>query len=79
MNLLLWSIPALYGLHRVCLWLESRGWLYYKHKKPSSSAASCLVGLQKALEPQAQHVLQIKEERRHHEEEEAPGGKPMNE
>jgi hypothetical protein len=67
-RVLLWSLiilgsgPTLYGLHRLCLWLEDRGLLYYKHKKPSSSAAGCLVGLQKALEPQAQHVLQIKEE-----------------
>jgi hypothetical protein len=27
-------IPGLYGLHRLCLWLEMRGWLYYRNKKP---------------------------------------------
>jgi hypothetical protein len=64
---------ALYGLHRLCLWLEERGWLYYKHKQPSSSPAGCLVALQQALDPQTKHVLQIKEEKRYHAEEEAPG------
>jgi hypothetical protein len=68
------GVAALYGLHRLCLWLERRGLLYYRHKKPSSSAASCLVALQKAFEPQTQNVLQIKDEKRHHSEEEAPSG-----
>jgi hypothetical protein len=77
--LLLWSLIivggplALYGLHRLCLWLEDRGWLYYKHKKPSSSPASCFVALQQVLEPPIHHVLQVKEEKRCHAEQEAPG------
>ena len=78
-RVLLWSVvtfgmvAALYGLHRFCLWLENRGWLYYKHKKPGSSQGSCLLALQQALEPQVQHVLQLKEQKRHHAEEAAPG------
>jgi len=56
---------ALYGFHRLCLWLEKRGWLYYKHKNPTSSPASCFVALQQFLEPPTQHVHQVKEEKRH--------------
>jgi hypothetical protein len=76
---LLWGLvivggaAAVHGLHRLCLWLEQRGWLYYKHKKSAGSAAGSLVALQQALEPQTRHVFQIKEEKRHHAEEEAPG------
>ena len=67
------GLAALYGLHRLCLRLEERGWLYYKHKKPSSSAISSFVALQNMLEPPTQHVLQAKEQKRYHGEEEAPG------
>lgn len=63
---------ALYGLHRLCLWLEERGWLFYLHKKPSSSPASCFAAMQQALEPQIKHVACIKEERQQAKAE-APG------
>jgi hypothetical protein len=53
--------------------LERHGWLYYKHKKPTSSPISCFVALQQVLEPPTQHILQIKEKKRHHAEEEVPG------
>jgi hypothetical protein len=76
---LLWGLiiaagaALVYGLHCLCLWLEKHGWLYYKHKKPTSSAASCFVALQQVLEPPAKHVLQVREEKRHHGEEKVPG------
>jgi hypothetical protein len=64
---------ALYGLHRLCLWLESKGHLYYLHKQPEgSSPAACLGALQEVLEPQTRHVFHIREEKRHAKEE-APG------
>ncbi|MFN0054293.1 MAG: hypothetical protein ACKV0T_19125 [Planctomycetales bacterium] len=57
------AIPAaLYGLHRLCLWLEERGHLFYLHKYPTSSAASCLVALEQFIEPGAQLVVQVVEE-----------------
>jgi hypothetical protein len=54
---------ALYGLHRLGLWLEERGYIYYWHKQPKGGAASCFVALQKAVEPQVQHVLQVEREK----------------
>ncbi len=74
-HVLLWSLlivggpAALYGFHRLCLWLENHGWLYYLHKKPTSSPASSFVVLQQVLEPPTQHVHQVKEEKRHQAEE----------
>ena len=38
-------VAALYGLDRLALWLEDRGWLYYRRKKPECSPASCLVAM----------------------------------
>ena len=29
---------TLWALHHLCLWLERRGWLFYRDRKPSSSA-----------------------------------------
>jgi hypothetical protein len=56
------ALGSLYGLHRLALWLEARGHLYYLHKKPSGSAAGSFVALQRAIEPQSQHVLMVHEE-----------------
>jgi hypothetical protein len=62
---LLWTVfiagglLALYGLHRLGLWMEERGYIYYVHKKPTGSAAGSFVALQKIIEPQAQHVIQV--------------------
>ena len=78
-NAVLWcligisGLAALYGLHCLGLWLEKRGWLFYKHKKPSSTGISCFVALQQVLEPPIQHVLHVKEQKRHHAEEGVPG------
>jgi hypothetical protein len=54
-------VAALYGLHRLCLWLEERGLLYYRRKKPDSSPASCLVAFQQVIEPGVKHVVEIKQ------------------
>jgi hypothetical protein len=53
-------VAALYGLDRLGLWLEDRGWLYYRRKKPGSSPAGCLVAFQQVIEPGAKHVIQLK-------------------
>ncbi len=56
----------LYALHRLALGLEERGHLYYLHKKPKGGGAGCFVALQRALEPQVQHVIQVTDERHLH-------------
>jgi hypothetical protein len=55
--------PVVYALDRLGLWLEKRGLLYYRKRKPSSGAASCMVGMQQFIEPQVKHVLQIDEQK----------------
>ncbi len=56
-------VAALYGLDRLGLWLEGRGWLYYRRKKPTGSPASCWVAMQRLLEPGVKHVAQVGQER----------------
>src|SRR6266404_5691193 len=65
------AVAALIGLDRLCLWLEDRGWLYYRRKKPSSSPASSWVALQQFIEPGVKHVIQIKQGKRSEEDEKA--------
>ena len=60
------GLAALYGLHRLCLWLEARGLLYYLHKKSDSTAAGSFVAMQQVIEPTAKHVLHVKDEKRRH-------------
>ena len=64
MTLVAWSglaLAALYALHRLALWMESRGWIYYRHKRGSSgSLGSAFLEVQALLEPANRHVLEIR-------------------
>ena len=53
-----------YGAHRLGLYLENRGLIYYWHKRPSGGAARMWVPLQEAIEPQIQHVIEAEEQTR---------------
>lgn len=78
-TLIFWSgsivggASGLYALHRLALWLEERGHLYYLNKKPKGSTIGSFVALQRAIEPQVQHVIRINDERHLHGEEGASG------
>ena len=64
-TVILWTILVisgplvLYGLHRLGLWMEEQGYIYYLHKKPKGSAAGSFVALQKMIEPRAEYVIQV--------------------
>ena len=64
MRTLLWTVAilaALWLLHRLALWMEARGWIYYVRKKPDpASLGSALLELQQLAEPQKRHVLEVK-------------------
>ena len=54
-----------YGLHRLCLHLESRGWLYYTSKSRAERVSHALFA---AIDPAARQIHEIQRE----EQEEAP-------
>jgi hypothetical protein len=62
-----WTVGAalllalLYALHRLGLWLETRGHIYYWHKKSTISASRMWTPLQEAVEPQIKHVVEAEE------------------
>ena len=53
---------ALFGLDRLGRWLEDRGWLYYRRKRPSSSPLSMWVAMQQFVEPGVKHVCEVGQE-----------------
>ena len=71
---LLAAVVALWLLDRVLLWMESRGWIYWRRKQPSaSSLGTAVLEVQSLLEPAKQHVVQVKREQR---KEQAESGEP---
>jgi hypothetical protein len=66
-------VPALWLLDRLGLWLEDRGLLFYRKRKPTSSPITSLVAMQQFLEPGVQHVIQAGQERRVEDAEGASG------
>lgn len=61
--LILSFIPiALYHMHKFFLWLEQKGWLYYRHKKPQSGVlGSALQELNAMLQPSSRHTIEMKQ------------------
>lgn len=67
------GLAGLYGLHRLALWLEARGHLYYLHKRSRGSAVGAFVAMQRIIEPQSQHVEQARKVEHRVEDDEAAG------
>lgn len=53
------AIPIfLYALHRLGLYLERRGYIYYKHKKPSGGVTAAALELDRILSrPSVEHHI----------------------
>jgi len=64
MRVLLWLAliaAALYALHRLCLWMESRGWIYYRKSGGySTRAGSAMLEIQSLLQPEKKHLIEMK-------------------
>jgi len=52
---------ALYALHRLALWLERRGWLYYRNSRRKSSVWLAVAA---AFDPNARRIQEIHEAER---------------
>lgn len=68
LKLLLWlaGIAALLlGLDRLLLHMESRGWIYYRKKKPSpGTVGGAFLEVQNLVEPSKKYVIRLQKEDR---------------
>jgi hypothetical protein len=73
----MWAVAAggaLYGLHQLGLWAEARGWIYYHHKRASSSTlTNAVLEVQSLFDAGQKHALEI---RRAEDIEDAESGDP---
>jgi hypothetical protein len=64
-------------LHHAALWMERKGWLYYKYNKPSrSSLGNAFLEIQSILEPDKKHMVEIKKEQKRDDAETGKGNPP---
>jgi hypothetical protein len=57
---------ALFLLDRSLLWLEKRHWIYYRRSQGKATRfGNALLELQSIIEPETQHVLEVKREQRY--------------
>ncbi len=58
-------VIGLYGLHRLALWMETKGWIFYMHTKASpNTLGNAVLGVQQILQPGAEHVLEVRQGKR---------------
>ena len=69
---------ALYLLDRLLLWMERRGWVYWRKTKRTTGPGmgNALLEIQSLVEPAARHVLEIRREVK--EESPQPGDPPSD-
>lgn len=62
---LLLALVALVALDRLFRWMEARGWIFYRVRRPSGSGAlAALTEFQAMLQPSAREVMVARAERR---------------
>jgi hypothetical protein len=68
MLLALLAIVAVVAMDRLGLWMERRGWIYWRKRKPSGGGGGGMSGLltefQQLVEPEVRHVIEAREQDR---------------
>ena len=77
LRFILWGTGALLALlafDRLFLWMERRGWIYYRKKSSSPrSVGGAFLEIQSLLEPSKKYVIEIEKEEK---KEQAESGEP---
>ena len=66
-------ILALFLLDRFALWMERRGWIYYRKVKPKGSMRAVLGGFEEFLHPEIRHVKEDHSQRKEETKAQEPG------
>ena len=62
--ILIAAVVALVALDRLGLWMERRGWIYYRKVKPKGSMRAVLGGFEEFLHPEIRHVKEDQSQRK---------------
>jgi hypothetical protein len=71
LEIFLWAlvvVAALIGLDRLFLWMEEKGWVYYRKKKSSVGMGDIFLS-GNAFDPGAKHLQEARQEKTQEEEE----------
>ena len=61
--LLFGTVLAIWLAHRMALWVEARGWLYYRNRRPTSATlGAAFLEVQHLVDPGKRLVLEAKRE-----------------
>ncbi len=55
-------VVALYALHRLALWAEERGWIYYRRRTGRGTLGRAFLEVQSLIEPGQRQVLEVMRE-----------------
>ncbi len=70
------AAAGLYALHRLALWAEARGWIYYTRRGSSGALGNAFLEVQALFEPTRRHVLEERQRAVEKEEEDEDGDPP---
>ena len=71
-------VSATYGLHRLALWAESRGWIYYREKGKPGAVSNALLELDAIWKPEMHHVVEERGIEGDHEVDDESGDRPFD-
>ena len=65
---------AVFLLDQLMLWVERRGWIYYRKRQPSggSGVGNALLEVQSLIEPDKRAMIEVREEKREEDDSGAP-------
>ena len=71
--ILIGIVISLVALDRLGLWMERRGWIYYRKVKPKGSMRAVLGGIEAFLHPEIRHVKEDRSQRKEDTKAQQPG------
>lgn len=55
-------VAALYGLHRLALWAEARGWIHYRESsRPVGTTSRAVSGVDAIFRPEVEHQIEARD------------------
>jgi hypothetical protein len=70
------ALLVLWGLHRLLLWAEGRGWIYYRKKRGSHGGLGATAEFLNMYYPSRKHIQEVARESEWKREEDDDGDRP---